>query len=90
MPFKEAMSLDHHSGDLTLRSSQMMVNWDFEKSILQSRSSKPEEKDSNSEVLWLGNLYTTANHFLFSVVTSQTRYSVKDGLFTRHTTKDSF
>ena len=66
------MSSDHHAGDLALRSSKMMVNWDFEQIILLSKSSKPD-KDPNPEVLWLGELYTTAAYpFLFCIVTSQT------------------
>ena len=56
----------------------MMVNWDFEQSELLSRSSKPDKKDSNSEVLWLGDLYTTATYpFLSCIVTSQTRLQLK-------------
>ena len=71
------MSSDHHSSDLALKSPKMIVNWDFEQIILLSKSSKPDKKDSNSEVLWLGDLYTTATYpFLFCIVTSQTRHLV--------------
>ena len=55
-----ALSLDHHSDNLGLKSSKIIVNWDFEQSIILSKSSKLDKKNSNSEVLWLGNLYTTA------------------------------
>ena len=90
MPCKVAMSSDHHSGDLALTSPKMIVNWDFEQSMLLSKSSKPEKKDSNSEVLWLGDLCTTPTYpFLFCIVTSQTRHSVKDVMFTTRTSKDS-
>ena len=45
---------------------------------------------SNSEVLWLRDLTTTAKlYFLFCIITSQTRYSFKDVMFRRHTAKDS-
>ena len=90
VPCKVLMSSDHHAGDLALRSPKMTVNWDFEQSVLLSNSSKPDKKDSNLEVLWLGDLYTTATyHFLFCIVTSQTRHSVKDVMFTMRTGKDS-
>ena len=56
------MSLDHHSGDLALRLPKMIANLDFEQSILLSKSSKTDKKDSNSEVLWLGDLYTTVTY----------------------------
>ena len=68
------MSLDHHAGDLELRQPKTTMNWDFEQSTLPNKSSKPDKKDSNSEVLWLGDLYATARYtFLFCIVTSQTR-----------------
>ena len=68
------MSLDHHAGDLELRQPKTTMNWDFEQSTLPNKSSKPDKKDSNSEVLWLGDLYATATYtFLFCIVTSQTR-----------------
>ena len=76
--WKVIMSSDHHFGDLALRSPKTTRNWDFEQSSLLSKSSKPEKNDSNSEVLWLGDLYRTATYpFLFCIVTSQTRHSVK-------------
>ena len=66
------MSSDHYAGDLALRSPTTTMNWDFEQRALLSKSSKSDKKDSNSEVLWLGDLYTTAtNPFLFCIVTSQ-------------------
>ena len=71
------MSLDHHTGDLALTSTKMMVNWDFELSILLSKSSKPDKKDSNSEKLWLGDLYTTANIFFCFIVTLQTSIQLR-------------
>ena len=84
------MSSDHHSGDLALKSSKMIVTWDFEQSMLLRKFSKPDKKDSNSEVLWLGDLYTTATYpFLFCIATSQTRHSVKDVMFTTRTAKES-
>ena len=80
---KVAISSDYHSGDLTLKSPKMIINRDFEQSMLLNKSSKPDKKNSNSEVLWLGHLYTTATYpFLFYIVTSQTRHSVKDFMFT--------
>ena len=73
MPCKVVMSSEHYAGDLALRSPKTAVNWDFEQSALLSNSSKPDKKDSNSEVCWLGDLYTTATYpFLFCNVTSQT------------------
>ena len=51
MPRKVVMSLDHHAGNLALKSPKTTVNWDFKQSALQSKSSKPDKKDSNSEVL---------------------------------------
>ena len=73
----------HYAGDLALRSPKMTKNWDFEQSVLLSKSSKPDKKDSNSEVLWLGNPHTTAAYpFLFCIITSKTRDSVKDVMFT--------
>ena len=82
------MSSDHHSGDLALKSPKMIVNWDFEQIILLSKSSKPDKKDSNSEVLWLGDLYTTATYlFLFCIVTSQTRHLVKNVMLNTRTAK---
>ena len=84
------MSSDQHAGDLALRSPKTTVNWDFEQRALLSKFSKPNKKDSNSEVLWLGDLYTTATYpFLLYIVTSQTRHSVKDVMFTIRTTNDS-
>ena len=84
------MSSDHHAGGLTLRSPKTTLNRDFELIALLSKSSKRDKKDSNSEVLWLGDLYTIATYpFLFYIVTSQTRHSVKDGMFTMRTDKDS-
>ena len=63
-------SVHHHAGDLALRSPKTAVNWDFEQSALLSKSFKLDNKDSNSEVLWLGDLYTTATYpFLFCIVT---------------------
>ena len=60
------MSFDHHVDDLALKSPKTTVNWDFEKSTLLSMSSKPERKDPNSILLWLGDLYITATYpFLF-------------------------
>ena len=83
VPCKVVMSLGHYAGDLALRSPKMTKNWDFEQSVLLSKSSKPDKKDSNSEVLWLGNPYTTAAYpFLFCIITSKTRDSVKDVMFT--------
>ena len=81
------------TGDHTLLppfgSRTMTVNWDFEQCILLTKSFKPDKKDSNSDVLWLGDLYTTATYpFLFCNVTSQTRHSVKD-VFTTHNAKNS-
>ena len=90
MPCNVAMSSDHHSGDLALRSPKMIVNWEFERSILLSKSSKPDKKDLDSEMLWLGDLYTAATyHFFIFIVTSQTKHSVKDVMFTTYTAKDS-
>ena len=67
-----------------------VVNLNFEQSALLSKSSKPDKKDSNSEVLRLGDLYTTATYpFLFYIVPSQARHSVKDVIFTMRTAKDS-
>ena len=87
---KVVMPLDHHSGDLALRSPKMIVNWDFKQSMLLSKSSKqPDKKDSNSELLWPGDQYTAATYpFLFCIVTSQTRHSVnKDVMFTTCTVR---
>ena len=49
--FKVAMFLDHHAGDLVLKSPNMTVNWDFEQNTLLSKSSNLKRKDSNSGVL---------------------------------------
>ena len=89
MPCKIAISSDYDSGDLTLKSPKMIVNRDFEQSMLLNKSSKPDKKNSNSEVLWLGHPYTTATYPLFYIVTSQTRHSVKDVMFTTRIAKDS-
>ena len=90
MPCKVAMSSDHHAGDLVLRSPKTAVNWGLEQSALLSKSSKPDRNDSNSEMLLLGDLYTTATYsFLFCIVTLQTRHSVKDVMFTMCAAKDS-
>ena len=71
-------------------SPKTTVNCDFQKSTLLSISSKPERKNSNSILLWLGDLYiTTAYHFLFYIVTSKTRHSGKDVMSTKGTAKDS-
>ena len=66
------------------------MNWGFEQNMLLSKSSKPDKKDSNSEMFWLGGLYTTAIYpFSFCIVTSQTRHSVKDVMFRDHQQKTS-
>ena len=44
VPSNVVMSSDHHAGDLALRSPKVIVNWDFEQSVLLSKSSKPEKK----------------------------------------------
>ena len=83
------MSFDHHDDDLALKSPKITVNCDFEKSTLLRISSKPERKDSNSILLWLGDLYITATYpFLFFIVSSQTRYLGKDVISTKCTAKD--
>ena len=43
----------------------MIVNWEFEQSVLLSKSSKPDKKDLDSEMLWLGDLYTAATYHFF-------------------------
>ena len=84
------MSSDHDASDLALRSPKMMVNWGFEQSILLSKSSKPDKKYSNLEVLWLGDLYTTTTYpFLLRILTLQTKHSVKDVMFKMRTAKNS-
>ena len=84
------MSFDHHVDDLALKSPKITVNWDFEKSTLLSMSSKPERKDSNSILIWLGDLYITATYpFLCCIVTSQTKHSGKCVMSTKRTAKDS-
>ena len=65
VPCKVAMYSEHQSGDLALESPKMIVNWNFEQSILISKSSKPDKKVSNSEGLWLGDLCTTATNPFF-------------------------
>ena len=82
------MSLDHHAGDQALKSPKMMVNQDFKQGILLSKSSKPDKKDSDSKVLWPGDLYLTATHPFYCIVTSKTRHSVKDVMLTVRTVKD--
>ena len=78
VPLRLVMSFDHHVDDLTLMSPEIPINWDFEKSMLLSVSSKPERKDSNLILLWLGHLYITATYpFLFCIVTSQTSIQVR-------------
>ena len=68
----------------------MIVKWEFQRSILLSKSSKPDKKDLDSEILWLGDLYTAATYYFFIfIVTSQTKHSVKDVMFTTYTAKDS-
>ena len=85
------MPFDHHVDDLVLKSPKITVNWDFEKSTLLSISSKPKRKDSNSILLWLGDLYITATYpFLFCIFTSQTRNSVKDVMSTKRTAKTPY
>ena len=80
------MSSNHHASDLALRSPKMIMNWDFEQSVLLSKSFQPDKKDSNSEEPWLGDLNTIAKYpFLFCIVTSQTRHSVKGVILTMHT-----
>ena len=73
MTYKLAMSLDYHSVDLALKSPKIMVNWDFKQSMLLRKFSKPDKKDSNSEVLWLGDLCKTATYpFLLLLCNLQT------------------
>ena len=68
------MSLHHHVDDLALRPTP---------------SNHIKSIQSQKEVLLLGDLYTTATHpFLFCIVTSQTRNSVKDVIFKTCTVKD--
>ena len=91
VPLMSVMSFDYHVHDLALKSPKITVNWDFEKrTLLLSMSSKPERKDSNSVLLWLGDLYVTAAYpFLFCIVTSQTRHSGKYVMSTKSTAKGS-
>ena len=70
MPCKLAMSSDHQSGDA------------FGQSALLSYSSKLDKMGLTSEMLWLRDLYTATYLFLFFIVTSQTRHSVTDVMFT--------
>ena len=56
------MSFDHHVYDLALKPPKITVNWDFEKITPLSIPSKPERKDSNSVLLWLGDPYITATY----------------------------
>ena len=85
------MSFHHHLDDLALKSPKTTVNWDFEKSTLLSISSKPERKDSNSTLLWLGDQYITARYpFLFCIVTSQTRHSGQDVMSTKCAAKTPY
>ena len=65
----------------------MMVNWDFEQSILLSKSPKPDKKDKIQKCFgW--ETYTQQQHILFFfIVTSQTRHSVKYVMFTMCTPK---
>ena len=73
-----------------MASHKITVNCDFEKSMQLSVSSKTERKDSNSILLWLGELYITATYpFLFCIVTSQTRHSGKNLMPTKSTAKDA-
>ena len=89
-PLGLVISFDHHDDDLALKLPKITVNCDFEKSTLLSISSKPERKDSNYILLWLGDLYITATHpFLFCFVSSQTRHSCKDVISIKRTAKDS-
>ena len=82
------MSFDQHDDDPALKSPKITVNCGFEKSTLLSISSKPERKDSNSILLWLGDLYITAAYpFLFCVVATQTKYSGKDVMSSKHTAR---
>ena len=86
--YKLAMSLDYHSVDLALKSPKIIVNWDFKQSMLLRKFSKPDKKDSNSEVLWLGDLCKTATYpFLLLLCNLQTWHSVKDVMFTTWTVK---
>ena len=56
------MLFDHHVNDLALKSPKITVNWNFDKSKLLSISSKPERKDPNLILIWLGDLYITATY----------------------------
>ena len=90
MPLGLVLSFDHHVDNLALKSLKRKLNYDFEKSMLLSVSSKPERKDSNSILLWLGDLYITGKYqFLFSIITSQIRHPGKDMMSTKRTAKDS-
>ena len=63
-------------------------------------SSDHHKKDSNLEILCLGDLrtatypffciVTAATYPFFCIVTPQTMHSVKDVMFTAHTAKDSW
>ena len=87
VPCKVVMSSDHHAGDLALRSPKTTVNFDFEQSALLSKSSKSDKKDSNT--LTRRSIHNSNISCLFYNVTSQTRHSVKDVMFTMRTAKDS-
>ena len=80
VPLGLVMSFDHHFDDLQLKSPKITVNYDFEKSTLLSISLNPETKDSNSILLWLGDLYITTTYPLFRI---------EDVMSTKRTSKDS-
>ena len=84
------MSIDDHVDNLALKSTKITVNSNFQKSTLLGISSKPERKDSNLILLWLGDLYITATyHLLFCVGISQTRHSGRDMISTKCIAKDA-
>ena len=57
------MSSDHYALYSALSSPKMIVVWNFEQIILLKKSCKPNTNDSNSEVLWLGDIYIAATYY---------------------------
>ena len=65
---KVAMSLDHHSGDLALRSPKIIVNLISEQSLLLSKSSKPG-KNCPSQIACM--VMTVCNRYANGVMYTQ-------------------
>ena len=58
VPFIIVFSLVHQTEDLTLKSPKSMVNKELPE-VVSLKTSKFDQKFSNSKLSWLGDLYTT-------------------------------